>query len=147
MKIDLFGLQVDNLTMAETLARIDEFIASRKVHHHVVVNVDKIVKAHRDPHLREIINNCDLVNVDGQPVCWAARLLGKPIKERVAGIDLMQRLIQHAAASGYRLYFLGARQEVVSELVKRIGAQYPKAIIAGWRNGYWNDAEEGGVAD
>ena len=70
MKLELFGLRVDNLTMEETLARIDEFIASRTVHHHVVINVDKIVKAHRDPKLRDIINACDLVNVDGQPVVW-----------------------------------------------------------------------------
>lgn len=146
MKVELFGLRVDNLSMEETLARIDEFIASGEVHHHVVVNVDKIVKAHRDPQIRAIINACDLVNVDGQPVLWAARLLGKPLKERVAGIDLMQRLIEHAAAKGYRLYFLGAREEVVSKLVKKVGKENPGAEIAGWRNGYWNDAEEPAVA-
>jgi N-acetylglucosaminyldiphosphoundecaprenol N-acetyl-beta-D-mannosaminyltransferase len=132
--------------MDETLARIDDFIARRKVHHHVVVNVDKIVKAHRDPQLKQIINDCDLVNVDGQPVLWAARLLGKPLKERVAGIDLMQRLITHAAAKGYRLFFLGAREAVVAKVVERTKTQFPNAVIAGWRNGYWTDAEEPEVA-
>src|SRR2546426_5942248 len=120
MKLELFGLRVDNLTMEETLACIDDFIASRKVHHHVVINVDKIVKAHRDPQLRDIINACDLVNVDGQPVVWAAKFLGKPLKERVAGIDLMQKLIAHAASKGYRLFFLGATEEVVSEMLSRV---------------------------
>jgi N-acetylglucosaminyldiphosphoundecaprenol N-acetyl-beta-D-mannosaminyltransferase len=146
MKVELFGLQVDNLTMEETLARIDEFIASRKVRHHVVINVDKIVKAHRDPKLREIINACDLVNADGQPVVWAARFLGKPLKERVAGIDLMQRLIAHSAVRGYRPYFLGAREEVVSELVRRVREKHPGLDVAGWRNGYWSEAEEPAVA-
>jgi N-acetylglucosaminyldiphosphoundecaprenol N-acetyl-beta-D-mannosaminyltransferase len=146
MKTELFGLHVDNLTMEETLVRIDGFIASRTVHHHVVINVDKIVKAHRDPKLREIINACDLVNVDGQPVVWAAKFLGKPLKERIAGIDLMQRLIAHAAGKGYRLYFLGAKEEVVSEMVRRVREKHPTAIIAGSRNGYWTDAEEPEVA-
>jgi len=146
MKVELFGLQIDDLTMSETLARIDEFIASRTIHHHVVVNVDKIVKAHRDPQLRTIINECDLVNVDGQPVLWAARFLGKPLRERVAGIDLMQRLIEQAAAKGYRLYFLGAKEEIVSNVVERTQSQFPNATIAGWRNGYWSDTEEPGVA-
>jgi N-acetylglucosaminyldiphosphoundecaprenol N-acetyl-beta-D-mannosaminyltransferase len=146
MKLELFGLHVDNLTMEETLARIDEFIASRTVHHHVVINVDKIVKAHRNPQLRDIINACDLVNVDGQPVVWAARFLGKPLKERVAGVDLMQRLIAHAAVKGYRLYFLGAKEEVVSGMVRRVREKHPNAIIAGSRNGYWTDAEEPEVA-
>lgn len=147
MKVELFGLQVDNLSMEETLARIDGFIASRRVHHHVVINVDKIVKAHRDPQLREIINACDLVNVDGQPVLWAARMLGKPLKERVAGIDLMQQLIKHAAAKGHRLYFLGAKEDVASKVVETVRAYHPKAIVAGWRNGYWNESEETDVAE
>lgn len=146
MKVELFGLQVDSLSMEETLARIDGFITSRQVHHHVVVNVDKIVKAHRDPQMRQIINDCDLVSVDGQPVLWAARLLGKPLKERVTGIDLMQRLIAHAAGREYRLFFLGAREEVVTTVVARTAAQFPNAIIAGYRNGYWTDAEEADVA-
>lgn len=146
MKVELFGLQVDNLTMEETLARIDEFIASRRIHHHVVINVDKIVKTHRDPQLREIINACDLVNVDGQPVIWAARMLGKPLKERVAGIDLMQRLIAHSAAKGYRLYFLGAKEEIVSRVVEKVRSQHPNVVIAGWRNGYWKEEEEPEVA-
>lgn len=146
MKLELFGLRVDNLTMEETLARIDEFIADRAVHHHVVINVDKIVKAHRDAELRAIINACDLVNVDGQPVLWAARLLGKRIKQRVAGIDLMQRLLAHAAARGYRPYFLGAKPEVVTKLVEKVRAQHPALGIAGYRNGYWTDAEEPVVA-
>ena len=67
-RITLMGCQVDNLSMEETLGRIEGFIQSGKPHQHVVVNVDKLVKASRDPELRRIINECALVNADGMPV-------------------------------------------------------------------------------
>lgn len=76
--ITLMGCRIDNLSMEETLDRIGEFIRSGQPHQHVVVNVDKLVKASRDAELRCIINECALVNVDGMPVVWASRLPGKP---------------------------------------------------------------------
>lgn len=80
--ITMMGCRIDNLSMEETLVRIEEFIRSGQPHQHVVVNVDKLVKASRDPELRRIVNACALVNADGMPVVWASRLLGKPLKER-----------------------------------------------------------------
>jgi N-acetylglucosaminyldiphosphoundecaprenol N-acetyl-beta-D-mannosaminyltransferase len=142
----MFGLSIDNLTMAETLDRIDGFVESGTVHQHVAVNVDKVVKAHRDPQLQAIINGCDLISPDGQPLVWASRLLGRPLKERVAGIDLMIGLLARAAQHRYRVYFLGARRSVVRDVVARLERDHPDAIVAGARDGYWKPAEEEAVA-
>eukprot|EP01032_Pedospumella_encystans_P023458 gene23458-26555_t len=87
--------------MEETLQKIDGFIQSGKPHQHVVVNVDKLVKAAHDAELRRIINECALINVDGMPVVWASRLLGKPLKERVAGVDLRHARAQARRRIGY----------------------------------------------
>lgn len=89
-RIEMIGCQIDNLSIEETLHTIEKFIQSGRPHQHVVVNVDKLVKASRDVELRRIINECPLINVDGMPVVWASRLLGKPLKERVAGVDLFE---------------------------------------------------------
>lgn len=132
--------------MDETLDRIDAYVASGGVHQHVVVNVSKIVQASRDPEIRAIVTSCDLVNVDGQPVIWASRLVGRPLRARVTGVDLMQRLIERASDQGHRLYFLGARPEVVRGVVERVGREHPGAVVAGWRDGYWSPGEEEGVA-
>ncbi len=145
MRIEMMGCQVDNLSMGETLNRIEKFIKSGKPHQHVVVNVDKIVKASRDEELRQIINDCALINVDGMPVVWASRLLGKPLKERVAGVDLFEALMAHSAKKGWRVFFLGAREEVVSGVARKFSGLYPKLKIAGYRNGYWKPEEEAGV--
>lgn len=145
--ITMMGCRIDNLSMEETLVRIEEFIRSGQPHQHVVVNVDKLVKASRDPDLRRIVNECALVNADGMPVVWASRLLGKPLKERVAGIDLFEALMRRAGEKGWRAFLLGAREDVVAAVADTYRRRYPELAIAGWRNGYWTDAEEAQVAE
>jgi N-acetylglucosaminyldiphosphoundecaprenol N-acetyl-beta-D-mannosaminyltransferase len=145
-RITMMGCGIDNLTMEETLRTIEGFIASGTPHQHVVVNVDKLVKASRDPELRRIINECALVNVDGMPVVWASRLLGKPLKERVAGVDLFEALMARAGDKGWRVFLFGAREEVVGEVAATYARKYPGLVLAGWRNGYWRDADEAQVA-
>jgi N-acetylglucosaminyldiphosphoundecaprenol N-acetyl-beta-D-mannosaminyltransferase len=146
-RIDIMGCQVDNLTMEETLQTVEGFIKSGRPHQHVVVNVDKVVKANKDPDLRSIINECALVNVDGMPVVWASRLLGKPLKERVTGVDLFEALMQRSAKKGWRIYFLGATEEIVSKVKLIYEKKYPNISIVGYRNGYWTSADENQVVE
>jgi N-acetylglucosaminyldiphosphoundecaprenol N-acetyl-beta-D-mannosaminyltransferase len=143
----MMGCLIDNLTMEQTLQRVEQFIAAGTPHQHVVLNVDKLVKASRAPGLRRIINDCALISADGMPVVWAARLLGKPLKERVAGIDLFESLMVRAAQRGWRVFLLGARAEVVARVRALYEAKYAGLTIAGHRNGYWSAAEEEGVAE
>jgi N-acetylglucosaminyldiphosphoundecaprenol N-acetyl-beta-D-mannosaminyltransferase len=147
-RITLMGCSIDNLSMEETLQTIEGFIHTGKPHQHVVVNVDKLVKASRDPELRQIINDCALVNVDGMPVVWASRLLGKPLKERVAGVDLFEALMRRAGEKGWRVFLLGAKEEVVSKVAATYQHKYPQLVLAGYRNGYWKgEVEEAQVVE
>lgn len=145
-RIEVLGCTIDNLTMEETLHRVEQFIRSGQPHQHVVVNIDKLVKAHKDPELRTIINKCALVSVDGVPVIWASRLLGTPLKERVNGTDLFEALVERAAQKGWRVFFLGAREEIVAHVRARYEQQFPTLQVAGHRNGYWTPDEEPAVA-
>ena len=146
-RISMMGCLIDNLTMEETLQRVAAFIGAGTPHQHVVVNVDKLVKASRDPALRRIINECDLVSVDGMPVLWAARLLGHPLKARVTGIDLFEALMQRAAQAGWRVFLLGARDEVVAAVQRLYEHKYRGLAIAGCHHGYFTPEQERGVAD
>ena len=133
-RVTLFGVPVDNLTLAETVDRIEQMVRQGPTHQHVVVNVDKIVKLQRDPELREAILGCDLINADGQPVVWASRLLGRPLKERVTGVDLFGALIERCRQRGFRPYLLGARPEVVEKVAGLLNVE-----LAGYHHGYWTD--------
>lgn len=146
-RIELMGCKIDNLSLEETLQTVEGFIASGRPHQHVVVNVDKLVKARKDAQLRRIINDCALINADGMPVVWASRILGMPLKERVAGVDLFDALMKRSAEKGWRVYLLGAREEVVSRVKEIYEALYPKLQIAGYRNGYWEPHEESDVVE
>lgn len=146
-RIEMMGCLIDNLTMEETLRTVEGFIASGTPHQHVVVNVDKLVKAREDDELRRIINECALINADGMPVVWASRLLGKPLKERVAGVDLFESLMKRSAEKGWRVFLLGAKEEVVSKVNELYVQKYPGLVIAGYRNGYWAANEEAAVVD
>jgi len=145
MKTEILGCVIDNLSLDETLSRINDFVESGKPHQHVVVNADKVVKAHRDPALKDIINHADLVNVDGMPVVWASKILGTPLKGRVTGIDLFFALIAKAEKEAWRVYFLGAKEAVVNGVVDKLTGQHPNLQVAGFRNGYWSDEEEAEV--
>ena len=133
--------------MDETVRRCAEIIESGGPAQHVAVNVAKIVALRDDQRLRAIVEGCDLVSVDGQPVVWASRLLGDPLPERVAGIDLMLRLLELAEERGYRVFILGAKQDVLETAVARLGERYPRLTVAGSHHGYFDDAESAAVCD
>jgi len=104
------------------------------------------VKMKSDPSLRESVINCDIINADGQSLVWAAKLLGMHLPERVAGIDLMERLVMLAYYKGYKIFFLGAKMDVVSAVVEKYAGEYDASIIAGFRDGYFKKDEEAEVA-
>src|ERR1044071_10260757 len=101
--------------MADTVARCVAAIESRSFASQMSVNVAKLVTLRDDPELRRIVDGCQIINADGQGIVWASKLLGDPLPERVAGIDLMHRLIGLAEERGYRVFVLGAREHVLRE--------------------------------
>jgi N-acetylglucosaminyldiphosphoundecaprenol N-acetyl-beta-D-mannosaminyltransferase len=142
---ELFGLPVDLLAMDESVDRAERLIATRRPHQHVVINAAKVVKARHDDLLRASITDASIVNVDGQAVVWAARLLGVDVPERVAGIDFMDALLARAAERGWSVYFLGATDEVVTAVVDEERRRHPGLVVAGARNGFWDADDEASV--
>jgi N-acetylglucosaminyldiphosphoundecaprenol N-acetyl-beta-D-mannosaminyltransferase len=132
--------------MQETLALIEEKIVNGEQIHHVAVNAGKIVAMQKDIQLRESVNHSDLISPDGQAVIWASRFLGKPLKERVAGIDLMANLVEMAYKNHNKIFLFGATEEVVKNVVGKYSEIYSPEIIAGYRNGYFSPSEEEAIA-
>lgn len=146
-KIPLLNTFYDNLTMNETLVKVKNAIDNQKQIHHVVINVAKVVALQNDLELRESVNSSDIINLDGQAVVWAARFLNKPAKERVAGIDLMVNLIEMASKNNFKIYLLGAKEEVVSKLASIYAQKYGKDLVVGYRNGYFTKEQEKDVIE
>jgi N-acetylglucosaminyldiphosphoundecaprenol N-acetyl-beta-D-mannosaminyltransferase len=100
-----------------------------------------------DPELALACREAHLTVPDGMSVVWALRALGQPAPERVAGVDLMARLLAEAGARRLRVYFLGARREVVTALVETVCVRYPGIEIAGFRDGYFGPEEHQAIVE
>lgn len=117
--------------MAETLDHIDAFIAEGRPRYIATANVHFAVIARDDLELRRILCEADLVLCDGTPLLWAARWLGAPLRERVAGSDLLPPLLARAAQRGHRVFFLGATNEVLTAAKEKSVAEHPGLNVCG----------------
>lgn len=145
-RITICDIPVDVLTMQQTIDLVDSAIQQKKPIHHVVINAAKVVNARKNLQLKESIVNCDIINADGQGIIWASRVLNKPLPERVAGIDLMEKLVALAAEKKYRIFFLGAKEEIVTNVIKVYSQKYGKDIITGYSNGFFKADKEEEIA-
>lgn len=141
-RIKLFDLPFDCLSLAQVTQKIEQIIQIRKPHRLVVVNAAKVVKARKDTELRKIIQTADIIGPDGVPLVWISWLLGKPLPGRVNGTDLMEKLFELSAGKGFRIFFFGATEAVIKRTVEIVRADYPGIQIAGFRNGYFSEADE-----
>lgn len=128
--------------MDETVDFIKDRIQANQFTQHVVVNVAKLVHMQKDAQLRESVEACDIINIDGMGVVVGARFLGHDVAERVAGLDLFHNLIAMSEQEGMPVYLLGATDEVVTETARRLQAEHPKLKLAGYHHGYFWDDEE-----
>ena len=107
----VLGCEIDRVDLAQAVTVCQQVIENHAgTAEHAAINVAKLIAMRDDALLRDSVSRCELITADGQPVVWASRLLRDPLPQRVAGIDLMQSLLTLAAAQGYRVYVLGARQ-------------------------------------
>ena len=147
-RAELMGLALDRATMEEALARCLAWCEGpRRTHTVVTVNASHVSLARRDPELRAACRAGDLVLADGMPVVWSARLLGAALPERVSGCDLMPRLLAEAGRRSLRVYFLGARPDVVSDLAARSVRAHPGLVLAGFRDGYFSPADHAAIVE
>jgi len=138
----LFDCPIAKLQLEEVSILAEAFIASQKPHYIAVVNVAKLMKMRHDRALRQSILTADLVGADGVPVVWASRLLGSPLPGRVNGTDLMLKLLEKGDQQGYRIFFFGARAEVLERVLEVVRTTYPGVKIAGAQHGYFSADEE-----
>jgi N-acetylglucosaminyldiphosphoundecaprenol N-acetyl-beta-D-mannosaminyltransferase len=144
---ELFGLRLDPLTMGQAVARCTDAIEHREQLSIGVVNAAKVVSMRRDAQLRDAVAGCGMILADGQAVVWASGVLRAQLPERVAGVDLFMELLAESARRGYRVYFLGARPDVLARMLEEAGRRFPGLIVAGARDGYYPPGGETEIAE
>jgi N-acetylglucosaminyldiphosphoundecaprenol N-acetyl-beta-D-mannosaminyltransferase len=143
--MNLMGCPVTKLSLDDFVGAAEEFIVSGTSHYIAVVNAAKIVKMRSDRELQESVLSADLIGADGVPLVWASRLLGNALPGRVNGTDLMDRLLERAHEKAYRIFFFGAKEEVLQAVLTKVRARYPGVKIVGSRNGYFDKTDEAAI--
>lgn len=144
---NLFGFPVLTVTMQDLLDIAERAIDQRVRVITGQINGPTLVRMQRDYELRRSFLESDIFFADGGGVVFASQLMGKELPERVTGIDLMIKLMGLADARRFSVYLLGAKQEVVDQTIEIFRRDFPNAVIAGYRNGYFVDDEEQSIAE
>lgn len=133
--IQVLGVRVDDVTMTEALAQVDEWMQEPRLHHIVTVNPEFIMSAQNNPAFAQTLAESDMNLPDGANLVRAAQAQGTPLRERVAGTDFLWYLCGVAAICGWQIFLLGGRDGVGEAAATRLKARYPKIKIVGTYEG------------
>jgi N-acetylglucosaminyldiphosphoundecaprenol N-acetyl-beta-D-mannosaminyltransferase len=143
---ELFGIRIAALTLDDAVSLVDQAVRTRQRLRIAVVNAAKVVNMRRDPALGADVLSSDVVLADGVSIVWSSQLLGRPLPERVTGIDLMSAVLRRGGPRGYRVYCLGAEEDVLRAAVERMEADHPGLRVCGRHHGWFTVEEEPAVA-
>ncbi len=104
----------------------------------VTPNTDHVVRMRREPSMRRVYEAADVIVADGMPVVWASAMLGDPLPERVAGIDLMRAVADGLARRGGGVYVLGGTPGVADAAASAMARSHPGLRIGGTGDGYFD---------
>ncbi|HOQ36902.1 MAG TPA: WecB/TagA/CpsF family glycosyltransferase [Acetivibrio sp.] len=139
---DILGIPVDNVSMDEALSKVKNFLGENRFHSVYTPNSEIMMAARRDPELKKLLCEADLLVPDGAGVVLASKILGRPLKERVAGFDLTNRLFDIAKESKTSFFFFGGKPGVAEEAVNNLLSRNINIEVKGIRNGYFSEDEE-----
>ncbi len=140
--ITVLGVRVDDVTMSEALARVDDFMQEPRVHQIVTVNPEFIMAAQNDATFACALAESDLNLPDGANLLRAAEAQGTPLRERVAGTDFCWYLGGLAATAGWKVFLLGGRGGVGGQAAARLQSRYRNLKIVGMFEGSPDAREE-----
>ncbi len=126
--------------MQEAVDWVENAAHGSGLRHIAVLNANKMWLADKDPNLRAIIQRAELV-IPEYAVVWGCRILSNPVRGHIGGIMLLKSLLPRLEASRIPVYFLGARDNILRDMVARVHERYPALIISGAHSGYFQQEE------
>ena len=147
MRIEFLGTPMDLLSSGETVERALQAMRTRRPVTHVAINVAKFVRMRGDEELRRDVEQADIIGLDGMGLVLALNLFGRRGVERVAGVDLMFRLLEECAAHRLRPFLLGAMPEVLDRAAAVARERWPGLDFAGLQHGYFSADQEPEIVD
>ena len=134
----VFDIDISKLDLLESANLVNKWLSQDKKRQVVTANSEMLYLAYKDKEFKYILQNADMVTPDGVGSVWAAKTLDTAVKERVAGYDLLRKILEVSRA---KVFLLGAKDEVVSSAAKKIRKMYQGIDVVGYKDGYFEDDE------
>lgn len=138
-RTDVLGVGFDNVTKAEAVERALELIDAREGRYVVTPNPEIVMLAKENPALKEALAGADIVLPDGAGIVKGAAILGRPMKEKVPGIDFACGVMARLAERGGSVYLFGAKPGVAEAAAETLRTRFPGLVISGTSDGYFSD--------
>lgn len=141
---DIIGVPINNVNMNEAVSLALLYMDEKKEDTKAIFtpNPEFIMNALKDEEFMQILNKSSLNIADGIGVVIASKILGYPLRERVAGYDLVQNLFSYMRSKEKTVYFLGATEEVILAAKENMQKKYRGLKVVGVHNGYFSENEE-----
>lgn len=139
MRTDVLGVGFDSLTLEEAARAGADLVEAEGFHYAVTPNPEFLLAARKDPEFKQALLGADLVLADGVGVIYSAKILGRPLKGKVPGIDFAQSLLAWMAEHGKRLFLLGAKPGAAELAAANLKSSYPGLIVCGTHDGYFKE--------
>ena len=139
LKTNVMGVQFDNCTMDEILARAEQMLLRREKGYCVTPNAEIVYEAIHDEAYRDLLNGAAIVLPDGAGVVLGAKILGRPLKAKVPGIEFGDHLCRVLASHGMRLFLLGGKPGVAEAAGEKLKEKHPGLTVCGTADGYFQD--------
>ena len=137
----ILNCKFDSVTYEDAFQVARRCLTGGKRGHFTTVNVAILMTLRTNRRLRRFVDRSLLTVADGQPIVWLSRLLGNPLPQRVTGVDLIEGLCRTAAQTNSSVYFLGSKDKIVRQMVKRFQQRIPSLVVAGFHDGYFPAAD------
>ena len=139
--IDILGVKIDRITAAYALKKAEQLVRKPGVSMIFTPNPEIVMAAYENPEFKEILNSADMCTPDGIGVVYAAKMLGTPVPERVAGFDLTCGLLDSIRKTGEGVFLFGAKPGVAEAAEENLKKKYPGLNVSGVQHGYFSDEE------
>ncbi len=137
-KTFLLGVGFNSLKIENVLELIIKGLGKTEEKYYVVTpNPEILVLADSNPSYKKVLNSAKLALPDGIGIMMTAKLLGKPLRERISGVDLMESLCKEVSKRPITVGFLGAGPNVAELTAECLREKYPglKVVFTGQE---WN---------
>ena len=131
-RVNILGVEIDDLTEDEVLQKIGGFLDNKKQGYLATVNPELLVLAQKDKEFKEILNRADLAVADGIGLLYAARFLNRPLKQRITGVDLMEKICEKASQKNWQVLLFGAQEGVAEKAAQNLKKKYLNLDIMGF---------------